>query len=225
MKLVSKIRWLPSTIWWHQLQASSRLVDDLINPINRAQLIDDYMNLARANMTSYANALTWTRYLVNESDYTPWAAGLPPQTISTSSPAAERHQRLFRVAVIRYQVGQRNLLQSGLWTKRKGLANDHLRPVYSSWLGLHINDCVQRALILYKLWMSDPSHYDKPLISSDLRRIISCTSVTYGGAVKYAFAFKKYRETKAGSEKNEYLRAMTCTTDRILITKYYIILI
>jgi len=74
--------------------------------------------------------------------------------------------------------------------------------------------------------MSDPSYYDKSLISPDLRRVISCTAVTFGGAAEYTFAFKKYRETyKAGSEKNEYLRAVTCTTDRILITKYYIILI
>jgi len=81
---------------------------------------------------------------------------------------------------------------------------------------LGIEDCVQRASNPYHLWMNDPANVD---VSSDLRRIISCTAVTYGGPAEYAFIFKKYRESKAGSEKNDYLRAMTCTTDRTLISK------
>ncbi len=42
--------------------------------INRAQIYDDYFSLARANMTSYANALSLTKALVHEKDYVPWAA-------------------------------------------------------------------------------------------------------------------------------------------------------
>ena len=41
---------------------------------NRAQIIDDYFNLARAGLTPYSNALELTRYLVRETEYVPWAA-------------------------------------------------------------------------------------------------------------------------------------------------------
>lgn len=45
-----------------------------IPPDNRAQILDDYLNLARANLTSYDNALDLTQYLVKEMDYGPWKA-------------------------------------------------------------------------------------------------------------------------------------------------------
>ena len=41
---------------------------------NRAQIIDDYFNLARAGLTPYSHALEITRYLVNETDSVPWTA-------------------------------------------------------------------------------------------------------------------------------------------------------
>lgn len=41
---------------------------------NRAQIIDDYLNLARANLTMYETALELTRYLKHERDYAPWMA-------------------------------------------------------------------------------------------------------------------------------------------------------
>lgn len=46
----------------------------VIRLTNRAQLLDDYLNLARADMVPYAQALSLTKYLVHETDYLPWAA-------------------------------------------------------------------------------------------------------------------------------------------------------
>lgn len=40
--------------------------------INRAQLIDDAFNLARADYLSYSILFNLTRYLRNESEYIPW---------------------------------------------------------------------------------------------------------------------------------------------------------
>lgn len=45
-----------------------------ISKKNRAQIMDDYLNLARANVTSYVTALELTRYLKHERDYAPWTA-------------------------------------------------------------------------------------------------------------------------------------------------------
>ncbi|KAF4513914.1 UNVERIFIED_CONTAM: hypothetical protein B566_EDAN017737, partial [Ephemera danica] len=47
-----------------------------IDVINRAQLVDDVLALARANYTHYDVALTVTTYLQNELEYMPWAASL-----------------------------------------------------------------------------------------------------------------------------------------------------
>lgn len=45
-----------------------------INPVNRAQLIDDSLNLARAGRLNYNIALALLDYLKNEVDYIPWVA-------------------------------------------------------------------------------------------------------------------------------------------------------
>lgn len=47
-----------------------------IATINRAQLVDDALNLARAGRVDYATALDVTAYLANETDYLPWKAAL-----------------------------------------------------------------------------------------------------------------------------------------------------
>lgn len=45
-----------------------------ISKKNRAQVLDDYLNMARANITNYVTAMELTRYLVHERDYAPWTA-------------------------------------------------------------------------------------------------------------------------------------------------------
>ena len=47
-----------------------------IHVINRAQIIDDVLNIARAGLLKYEVALEVTSYLKNEKDYLPWAAAL-----------------------------------------------------------------------------------------------------------------------------------------------------
>ena len=47
-----------------------------IHVINRAQIIDDALNLARSGLLSYDIALGVTSYLHKEVEYIPWAAAL-----------------------------------------------------------------------------------------------------------------------------------------------------
>lgn len=47
-----------------------------IGPTNRAQLIDDSMNLARGGLLPYEIALNLTTYLQHEDDYVPWKAAI-----------------------------------------------------------------------------------------------------------------------------------------------------
>lgn len=45
-----------------------------IGALNRAQLLDDALNLARGGRLDYQLAMNLTRYLIHEKDYVPWQA-------------------------------------------------------------------------------------------------------------------------------------------------------
>ena len=45
-----------------------------IHTINRAQIIDDSMDLARAGLLDYHIGLDTTKYLINEKEFVPWEA-------------------------------------------------------------------------------------------------------------------------------------------------------
>lgn len=47
-----------------------------IAPSNRAQLIDDALNLARSGYIDYITAMNVTQYLAHEYDYVPWKAAI-----------------------------------------------------------------------------------------------------------------------------------------------------
>ena len=47
-----------------------------IHVINRAQIIDDALNLARVGLLKYELALGVTSYLHRETEYLPWASAL-----------------------------------------------------------------------------------------------------------------------------------------------------
>jgi aminopeptidase N len=47
-----------------------------ISQANRAQLMDDAMNLARADILDYSVAMDLTKYLKHEADYVPWKTAI-----------------------------------------------------------------------------------------------------------------------------------------------------
>ena len=49
---------------------------DKISPINRAQLIDDVLHMARTNRVNYTLAFELVQYLSIEEDFLPWEAAL-----------------------------------------------------------------------------------------------------------------------------------------------------
>ena len=55
-----------------QLKADHRA----IHVVNRAQIMDDALNLAKSGLLDYKTALSVTEYLRNEEEYIPWASAL-----------------------------------------------------------------------------------------------------------------------------------------------------
>jgi len=69
-----------------------------ISAINRAQLIDDALNLARAGYLGYETALKITSYLSNEVDYIPWYAAVRAFDYLDDVLLGAKHHKTFRVS-------------------------------------------------------------------------------------------------------------------------------
>lgn len=57
---------------WQLIGDQLRRNHTMIHVINRAQILDDVFNLARAGVVDYPLALGFTRYLDREMDYVAW---------------------------------------------------------------------------------------------------------------------------------------------------------
>ena len=65
------------------MSTGSELETDSINlswniflRINRAQILDDSLNLARGDVLDYPTALKTTEYLTMETDFIPWSSAI-----------------------------------------------------------------------------------------------------------------------------------------------------
>ena len=61
---------------WDLIQQSLLSDHTTLHKVNRAQLLDDSLSLARASLLDYPTALRLTDYLAAEEDYVPWAAAI-----------------------------------------------------------------------------------------------------------------------------------------------------
>lgn len=60
---------------WELLTRQLKSDHQAIHVTNRAQIVDDALDLSRAGLLDYAIALNVTQYLSKEADYIPWEAG------------------------------------------------------------------------------------------------------------------------------------------------------
>lgn len=69
-----------------------------IHPLNRAQLLDDSLYLARAGLLSYSTALDLTTYLAAETDFVPWVSFYRALTFLNTRFAGTEDYDLFKVS-------------------------------------------------------------------------------------------------------------------------------
>jgi len=180
-----------------------------ISVINRAQIMDDSLNLAQAGILDYDLVLNLTNYLVVEDEYLPWQSALSSlkyiaSMMSRSSGYGhfKRHMKKLLLPVYSL-VGFNDSVSDAHLTIYK-------RINAVSWVcSMGHSDCVDNAVSTYKRWMADSDN--NSIVSSNLKRTIACTAIREGGEEEWDFAFKRYNETNVATEKAALLSAMSCS--------------
>lgn len=207
---------------WHLI--TNHLMDEKkfreIAPANRAQLIDDAMNLARAGYLDYRIALNVTRYLKHETDYVPLSAAiramdfLDDMLYSSASYSMFKDYYLTRLKKVYGMVGFDDPPKSDLLTVYKRV--DVLRAVCH----LGYKDCIDQSISLFHKWFHEANPDLNNPISANLREIVYCTAIKYGDESYWEFAWQRYQKSTAASEKDILLGSLGCTREPWILIRF-----
>ncbi|XP_035484995.2 aminopeptidase Ey isoform X1 [Scophthalmus maximus] len=206
---------------WERLLAklSSKHVD--IPVINRAQIIDDAFNLAKANIVNTTLALRTTKFLSKEIEYVPWETAT--RNLGYFYLMFDRSEVYGPMqAYIRKQVGPlfdyfRTLTVN--WTTIPTGHTDQYNQVNAISLACKtgVEGCKDLTTGLFKNWMQNPA---KNTISPNLRSTVYCNAIAGGGVKEWDFAWSMYKNAAVASEANKLMAALSCTTQPWLLNRY-----
>ncbi|XP_063230213.1 aminopeptidase N-like [Bacillus rossius redtenbacheri] len=191
-----------------------------VGVINRAQLLDDALNLARAGLLAYPVALDATRYLSAELEYLPWKAAFNAFGYVDGMLVKTGGYDKFKMYML--QLIQQLYEHTGFTDS----PSDQQLTVYKrinvlNWAcTLGYEDCVLNSKRQFQNWRSTPNPDKNNPISANLKSVVYCTALREGGQDEWDFAWQRYRHTNVGSEKDILLGALGCSRETWILSRY-----
>ncbi|NWX02625.1 AMPN Aminopeptidase, partial [Caloenas nicobarica] len=206
---------------WDQLLEQLSSDPQAIPVINRAQIIDDAFNLARAKYVNVTLALDTTRFLSQETEYMPWEAAL--NNLQYFQLMFDRSE-VFGVMTkyIHQQVTPlfnyyKNITHD--WDTRPSGLTDQYNEInaINTACSYGIAECQQLATTYFNDWKSNVTRNPVP---PNLRSSIYCSMVATGGEEAWAFIWDRFREATVVSEADKLRTALSCSPHPWILNRY-----
>ncbi|XP_050434254.1 aminopeptidase N-like [Adelges cooleyi] len=189
---------------------------EAIHVLNRAQLIDDSFNLARAGKLNYSVPFELTKYLKNENDVVPWYS-----VMNNYDYILDRMRRSHVYPDIKNYVRD---LSGIIYNKLENLVLKHNNDydINASWNAFSLwackldnVDCKITALSFFQRWQNGQQ------IPADIKEASFCIGIrTSCTPATWVELFNLYKTSSSNAEKQALLTALTCTRDEQLLYKY-----
>ncbi|KAM6950436.1 aminopeptidase Ey-like [Lycodopsis pacificus] len=206
---------------WERLLAklSSRHQD--IPVINRAQLIDDAFNLARAKIVNTTLALRTTKFLDTEVEYMPWETAR--RSLSYYFLMFDRSEVYGPMqAYLKNQVTPlfnhfKKITVN--WTKIPENHNDQYNQVnaISMACSTGVEGCKELTTGWFREWRNNPTNNT---ISPNLKYTVYCSAIAVGGVEEWDFAWSMFKNTTIATEADKLMSALSCTRQPWLLNRY-----
>ncbi|XP_055618476.1 aminopeptidase N [Toxorhynchites rutilus septentrionalis] len=191
-----------------------------IAPSNRAQLIDDALNLARGGYLNYSIALNVTRYLIHETEYVPWKAAIASlnfidlMLIKTSNYDKFKKYSLHLLKPIYEKIGFDD-------PKDSPLLKVYMRvDLLTAACHMGYKECVSKCVQKFYEWMHEPNPDINNPVSPNLKNVVYCTAIKYGDQAEWEFAWDRFQKTTIPSEKETILSALGCSRETWILTRF-----
>lgn len=205
---------------WELISSCLRSDHTAIHRMNRAQLLDDAFNLAKAGLLDYSMALDLTFYLSQESDYLPWSAALSglsylaKMVSRTSGLGAYRAYLLAALEPLYTRLGYDQV-------EGEPVSDSNLRVLLLSELcKAGHSDCVTRSVELMDLWTASIEPDTVNPIPGHVRATALCTAIARGSTHTWDFLYLRYLHSNNPGNKNIYLEALACSAEDWVLHRY-----
>jgi len=191
-----------------------------IHRMNRAQIIDDALNLARGGFLDYNTALKTTEYLKSETDYIPWKSALTGFVYLENM--MKRTSGFGDLKT--YLIGALQPLYERLGFEEKpddSFLDEKLRIVMFQLLcRLDHKECNEYSLYLLNEWMSLPDPDTDTPIPTSLQTTVLCSGVGNGDVTHWDFLWERYTNSNNANEKVNIMAALACSNEIWILERY-----
>ncbi|KAH8311145.1 hypothetical protein KR044_004573 [Drosophila immigrans] len=185
-----------------------------IHEINRAQVVDDLLNLARAGLINYSLTLEVLEYLETETNYIPWTSafnGFNFLAIRLGTDVADFSSYIKQLTNKAYN-------QLGFEESSTDKALDiYLRTKVLSWSCRYGNaDCISRA----------KSHFNSLAnVPKNIRSVVYCVALREGGNTEFEALYQKFKTESVATEETLLQNSFGCVKSQALIEKVFNLII
>ncbi|CAJ1048730.1 aminopeptidase N-like [Xyrichtys novacula] len=188
---------------------------------NRAQIIDDAFNLARAKIINTTLALRTTKYLSKDRDFIPWESAL--RNLNYYILMFDRTEVYGAIqAYLKKQI--QPLFEhfkeiTANWTKDPTGHTDQYNQVNAIGIACKTNVKGCRELIKgwFRQWMENPQHNP---IHPNLKGTVYCHAIANGGVEEWDFAWAMFKNATLASEGARLRSALACAKAPWLLNRY-----
>ncbi|KAJ8269292.1 hypothetical protein COCON_G00118990 [Conger conger] len=194
---------------------------DIISVGNRAGLIDDVFNLARAGYLPQNIPLEIICYLPQEREFLPWHAAsrslyqLDKLLDRTEEYSIFSDYVLRQVAPMYHRMGWPSSSSNSSIMQAAYQTEEMQREVIMLACSFGNKHCHRQAVALISDWISS----NKNRIPPNVRDIVYCTGVSLMDEDVWEFIWMKFHSTSAISEKKVLLEALTCSDNAFLLNR------
>ncbi|KAG8201081.1 hypothetical protein JTE90_028752 [Oedothorax gibbosus] len=189
-----------------------------IEVINRAQILNDILNLARSDETEYAMALNITKYLFLEEEYLPWQAAFSAFKHLDVMLAKQPGHDEFKHYILAIMSPLYNRIGWSTELEEDNIQLAFLRKNILKWNCNYDNpDCVKTAQNLFNEWKEGDN--ENKTLSADDKEIVLCTGIARGPTEDWEIMWKRYLVTNFKPEKNILLKSLACTRETRLLRR------
>ncbi|XP_019216757.1 aminopeptidase Ey [Oreochromis niloticus] len=205
---------------WAKLLNVLQSNHQLIPRINRAQILDDAFNLARAKIISTVRALETTKYLNNERDYIPWKAALNNldffYLMFDRSEVYGPMQEYLGKKV--YPLFEYYKQMTENWSKVPDGHLDQYNQVnaISQACRTGLEECQNLVMKWFQDWMVTGTNRIHP----NLRSAVYCNAIAAGGEKEWDFAWSQFKNANIAIESDKLRYALSCTKEPWLLNRY-----